>query len=292
MAREHAKIRLDIWADDEWRELDVECQHLYLLLLSHPTLNYVGVADWRPGRIAQLAKGMTADGVRETAGRLRAGGFVLADDDTEEILVRSFVKHDGLLKQPKLAVSMANAFGATASNAIRSVVAFEVQKQRERAPELAAWSVKQVQTVLEARGTPIDGIRHGFTPGFTPDLGPGFTPDLGPGFTPNGGQAQGLPTTTATTTATEASLLSSDEPKKKSMRLPSSWSPTADHVKRAQEAGINLLREAEAFRLHAETHDRHAANWNSAFTTWLKKSKPSPGGSGRKFAANDEWMYR
>lgn len=280
MAREHAKIRLDIWADGEWRDLDVDCQHLYLLLLSHPTLSYVGVADWRPGRIAQMAKGLTAERVRETAGRLQASEFILTDDESEEVLIRSFVKHDGLLKQPKMSVSMANAFGATASNPIREVIAYEVQKLRERDSELAAWRVKQVQTVLDAKASPISAFTLSVTPGFTP------------GVTPNATRPQGLPTSTATSTATEASLPGGDEPKKKSMRLPSKWAPTADHVKRAQEAGINLAREAEAFRLHAETHDRHAANWNAAFTTWLKKAKPSPGGGGRRVPANDEWMYR
>ena len=85
---------------------------------------------------------------------------------------------------------------------------------------------------------------------------------------------------------------SSEAPKKRETRLPADWSPTAEHVKRAHEAGIDLAREAEAFRLHAETHDRHAANWNAAFTTWLKKAKPSQQPAGRKIAANDEWMYR
>lgn len=193
MAREHAKIRLDIWADGEWRELDVECQHLYLLLLSHPTLSYVGVADWRPGRIAQLAKDLTADRVRAAAARLEALRFILTDDESEEVLIRSFVKHDGLLKQPKMAVSMANAFGATASNPIREVIAFEVQKLRERDSDLAAWRVSQVQTVLDAKASPIETFTHGVTPGFTPAV------------TPNPARPQGLPTSTATSTATSTS---------------------------------------------------------------------------------------
>lgn len=66
--------------------------------------------------------------------------------------------------------------------------------------------------------------------------------------------------------------------------LPKSWAPTAEHIKRAKELGVDVVNEAENFRLHAETHDRRAANWNGAFTMWLKKSKPS--------RPNTDWALR
>lgn len=62
--------------------------------------------------------------------------------------------------------------------------------------------------------------------------------------------------------------------KKPELPLPESWAPTAEHVKRARERGVDLVAEVENFRLHAETHDRRAANWNGAFTMWLNRSRP------------------
>lgn len=59
-------------------------------------------------------------------------------------------------------------------------------------------------------------------------------------------------------------------------RLPESWTPNEAHSKRAREKGLDLAREAEVFKLHAETHDRRAKNWNAAFTMWLSKAKPAP----------------
>lgn len=286
MAREHAKIRLDIWADGEWRDLDVECQHLYLLLLSHPTLSYVGVADWRPGRIAQLAKGLTPEGVRETAARLEALRFILTDDESEEVLIRSFVKHDGLLKQPKMAVSMANAFGATASNPIREVIAFEVQKLRERDPELAAWRVKQVQTVLDAKGSPIETFTLPFTPGFTPEV------------TPNATRPQGLRTTTATATATKKS-----ESASRGSRVPDPFVIT-DELREWAKAEAPLV---DIDRKTLEFVDYWAAvpgkggvklDWSRTWKNDMRKkqefaerdrSKVQPS---RRVPANDEWMYR
>lgn len=261
MARDRASIRLDMWADEDWRKLSGEAQRLYMLLLSHPTLSYAGVADWRPGRIAQLSGDTTPADVERAATELEQAAFVLRDETTEEVLIRSFIKHDGLMKQPKLVVSMTTAFAAIASSKIREVVAFEVQKLHDRDKTLK-WEVSQVQTVLAAKGSPIATFTHAFTPGLTP------------GLTPNDGQFQGLRTTTATTTATEASLPAGDE-RIKETRLPKDWAPTANHMELAKSRGVNLVAEADNFRLHAETHDRHAARWNAAFTTWLKKAKPS-----------------
>jgi len=252
-----------MWADEDWRGLSMGAQHLYMLLLSHPTLTYAGVADWRPGRLAAMTEDRTAEQVRGDAHELWEARFIAPDDGTEEVLVRSFVKHDGLLKQPKLAVSMANAYAAVASPMIREVIAYEVQKLHERHPDLSAWGAKQVQTILGAKASRIESFTPRFTPGFTPTV------------TPPVRQSLGEPTTTAT--ATEASLLP-DRTKKPSIRLPKDWVPTSAHYERAKQSGIDITAEVERFKLHAETHDRHAANWNAAFTTWLLKAKPSKGG--------------
>jgi hypothetical protein len=268
VARDRASIRLDMWADQDWREVSEGAQHLYMLLLSHPTLSYAGVADWKPGRIAAMTHGKTVDAVLADAHELRAKWFILTDPESEEVLVRSFIKHDGILKQPKLTVSMTNAYAAVASRVIREVIAFEVQKLHDRQPELNAWNVKQVETLLRAKGSDIRDLPLGLTPPVTPR----FTPAV----TPNADQSQGLPTATATTTATEASLPEGNRGgKRPDIRLPADWVPTSAHYERAKSSGVDIVAEVEAFKLHAATHDRHAANWNAAFTTWLTKAKPS-----------------
>lgn len=63
-----------------------------------------------------------------------------------------------------------------------------------------------------------------------------------------------------------------DPPKKRETRLPKTWVPTQSHHDRANHLGVNIQEQTEKFRLHAETHDRRAANWNAAFTQWLIKS--------------------
>lgn len=195
MARDRASIRVDMWADGDFRRLSVFAQWLYMALLSHPTLSYAGVADWRPGRIAAFSQTAEVVDVEEAADELMRGRFILADTDTEEVLVRSFVKHDGLLKQPKLTVSMCNAFAAVASSSIREVIAFELQKLHDRDPSLNAWKVSQMQTVLWSEASPIE--QH-----LPKGLGEGLPLALPQGLPKPEGLGLGLPTSTATTTAT------------------------------------------------------------------------------------------
>ncbi|WP_104084224.1 hypothetical protein [Cryobacterium sp. Y11] len=290
MARDRANVRVDIWADQDFRDLTGEAQRLYFQLTSHPTLNYAGVAEWRPGRLAAMACDLTAGSIERAGQLLGERFFIVVDEQTEEVLVRSYVKHDGILKQPKLVVSMTNAYAAIASKLIRNVIAFEVQKMRDRDPNMAAWKVTQTETILRAEAKDIREISPGltplFTPELTPELTPAFTPDVTPELTPSSGQAQGLPTLTATTTATGTSFLD-DGAKGNETRIPADWVPSKAHFDRAKERNLNITAEAENFRLHAETHDRRAVRWGAAFTMWLNKATPGPAKSNR-----DAWMQK
>lgn len=82
----------------------------------------------------------------------------------------------------------------------------------------------------------------------------------------------------------EASLLPADGKKKPEIRLPNDWVPTAAHYERSKANGLDIAKQVESFKLHADTHDRHAANWNAAFTTWLSKAKPNTKGGGSDWA--------
>ena len=135
MARNYAQVRVSIWQDDDFRALPVEAQHLYFLLLTSPTLTLAGVTDWRPGRLASLAAGWTAEDVREAAQMLQERRYILADEDTEEVLVRTLVKHDGVLRNPKTAIGMVGAWTATYSQGIRAAVACEVRKMADEVSE-------------------------------------------------------------------------------------------------------------------------------------------------------------
>jgi hypothetical protein len=144
---DHARIGLDIWGDDEWLDLTPEAQHLYFVLKTQPP-SFCGSGDWHPGKIAAKASGWTADAVRSAAQVLVDGLFLLIDVETEEWLLRSWIKHDGLFKVPNMAVSMANARSLLSSRLLRGVVVYEVKKLQVAHPDLTSWARDAVATML------------------------------------------------------------------------------------------------------------------------------------------------
>ena len=77
------------------------------------------------------------------------------------------------------------------------------------------------------------------------------------------------------------------EKKTPERELPPSWQPTEEHAERAKAKGLDVTYQADAFRLHAATHARKAANWNAAFTMWIHKATPTPIA---KTQTQDEWF--
>ena len=280
MARDRANLRIDLWADEDWRKLSMGAQHLYMLILSHSTLNYAGVADWRPGRLAALTTGRTPDDIRRDAQELSDAAFIYTDEMTEEVLVRSFLRHDGVIKHPRLHVSMAKDYAGISSDAIRAYVAFELQKLNAESPDLALWNDARVQTILKA--TPRNLKEEVMAAGIDKPCAMA---------NPLAKDLNSDPKDTATATATEAkaslfAVPAEEEDGTRERPMPKSWAPTASHIERAKQQGIDVISAAEDFKLHAETHGRKCVSWNAAFTTWLKKAKPA---TPTKPAANSPW---
>ncbi|MGW6121470.1 hypothetical protein ACWFRF_20680 [Nocardia sp. NPDC055165] len=149
MAREHARIWLRIWSDDHFRALSPQAQHLYFVLLTSPSLSYAGVCDWRPGRIAANAHGWTAGEVVEAGAELVRTLYVVIDEDSEEALLRSFIRNDDILKNPNVAVSMSIAFGGIASSVLRGVVVHELKRLYADRPESKGWGRDVVTALLD-----------------------------------------------------------------------------------------------------------------------------------------------
>lgn len=146
--RSYAQLNIAIWNDDDFRALTPQAQHLYFLLLSHPTLSYCGVGDWRPARIARMAAGWTAADVQRAGAELVDGLFIVVDEDTEEFLVRTFVKNDPLMRQRNLGVSMARAYSTVASDGIRGVIVHELRRLESTSPGLKSFGADEVRQVL------------------------------------------------------------------------------------------------------------------------------------------------
>lgn len=141
MTREYARVKVGIWADSDFRKLSRAAQGLYFQLVSSPTMSLCGVADWRPNRLAALTEGETPDTVRRATLELIEASYVVVDDETEEILVRSFVRHDGLIKTPNIASAMVKDYAGVASDLLRRVIVHELIRLKADEPEMKGWSV-------------------------------------------------------------------------------------------------------------------------------------------------------
>lgn len=121
MARSHGKILVDIWLDPDFLALTADAQWAYFMLLSQPGLNLVGAIDYRPNRW-RFGNGMTTSDVEARIKALEAAQFVLVDHDTEELLVRSMTRHDGLrTNNSKLMKGLWTAWKSVASMRLRQV---------------------------------------------------------------------------------------------------------------------------------------------------------------------------
>lgn len=137
--REFAHVKVSLWADDDYRALSMPAQWLYEYYLTSPDLNLAGRGDWRPKRIAPLSVTGAVDLIQAAADELEENGYMFFDDDTEEALIRTFVRHDGLLKQPKMGVAVNKALGAIASPKLRRILLDELIRLRNDEPELKGW---------------------------------------------------------------------------------------------------------------------------------------------------------
>jgi hypothetical protein len=128
MPRDHARIQVARWHDDDFKALAPDAQHMYDTILSQPGLSYAGVIDYFPTRLATLAKGNTAKRVSVAIEKLSVARFVVVDEATAELLIRSFVRHDGVLARTNMGKAVARAFGRIMSPALRSAVLDELAR--------------------------------------------------------------------------------------------------------------------------------------------------------------------
>jgi hypothetical protein len=152
MPRSHARILTSIWDDPDFQVLSVPAQRLYLLLLSQDSLNNAGRILLTVRRWSNGCKATTPADIRKSLAELDAHRFVVVDEDTEEVLVRSFIRNDGILKQPQMMKNALREALAVNSPRLRAVLAAELRKLHR---EDAALTAEQID------------------PGWEPDPGPG-----------------------------------------------------------------------------------------------------------------------
>lgn len=189
MARTFAQISVSIWGDDDYMDLSLPAQWLYEYLISQPELSYCGVTDWRPKRITPKAKGLTVELIESAAVELVEGLYIITDDDTEEVLVRSFMRNDGLLKQKNMGVAVAKAHASVSSRTLRGIVVHELHRLKQENPSWTSWD--GLKDVLPKQAINPSELLSG-NPSGNPSINPFTNPSEPPTDDPFGGDAESL----------------------------------------------------------------------------------------------------
>lgn len=125
MAARHTRLSRAIWDDPDFAPLTAPAKLLYLHLISSPKISLIGALDHTPGRWAR-ATSLTREQVDQALAELEDARFVLVDLDSEEIAVRSFVRHDVQVTNPKMAKAVWSAWSQMGSASHRVAILDEI----------------------------------------------------------------------------------------------------------------------------------------------------------------------
>jgi hypothetical protein len=123
MARTYGRIKTSIWDDDDFRQLSEAAQRLYLLLISQPDLSMCGGLTYAPRRWASFSDESGVADIGRAFQELEQGRFILFDPDTEEVVVRTFLRHNDFLSNRNTLLGAARALASLHSKALVAAVA-------------------------------------------------------------------------------------------------------------------------------------------------------------------------
>jgi hypothetical protein len=192
MARGHGRILASIWDDDDFLALDEREQRMYLFLISQPNLNHAGLLDLTLRRWSRKARGLNSAEVEKLLQALEAARFIVVDDDTEELLIRSFIRNDGVWRMPKVMGAMVSGALEISSRRLRRALLAEVDRipVDELSDEPGARGLSIRQQVSEH----IETLRKAFRESDpTPSGGGSRTPSGTPSGTPSDTPGEGGP---------------------------------------------------------------------------------------------------
>lgn len=288
---EYGKVFKRAWGDRDFKTLTATEQLLYVKLISQSDISLAGVLTLAPVRWATQTAGMDVEDVSRDLAGLARRNYVLIDADTQEVLVRSYVRNDLGWKSPRTMIGIANAIGRILSPSLRVAIARELGRLDTDAlsstiNEKTGRSTREVvesiigdvlaDTPSDALpDTPSDGVSD--TPSDTPSDGVSAVRTLNDNCN-NSGSGSGSGKNNICPTVADAPAepikLDPDAPapqsrKKPATPLPVGWTPSNTNVTYADEHDIDWQHEAAQFQAHHLARDSRFVNWDQAFRTWL-----------------------
>lgn len=132
MAREYAKAWFSMFTDEHFTTQPRLDKLLYITLLAQPSMNYAGVLPLnfkRWGRAVREGVEVCSERMLKAALiRLERNDYVFTDDDTGEVLVRSFIRRDQVDRQPNVLLSALRFAAAIESPKLSQILLSELMR--------------------------------------------------------------------------------------------------------------------------------------------------------------------
>ena len=294
---DYGKLMARIWSDKDFTALDAREQQVFMLLLSYPTRNYAGVLPLTLRRWSNATADATPDTVKQALNRLAETHFVVVDWDTEEVLVRSFIRNDEVYRQPNLMKSCIKDVLRVESQFLKSAMATELLRLPDHKNDEYTKAI--AKSLVE---TPSEGFQEG------------FREPIAEGCVVGGKDSSNQPPSPSTNTdnpptvvgAAELALI---EPakvpakatgrRKPRIAITEDWRPSQDEVARSKERYgevVDLAKELRKFVSFHLAKDNRMADWDQAWRTWCEKFDEygTAGPGGRRLQGADkkasEWQ--
>lgn len=126
MARTYGAIYVSIWRDPDFLALNCYEQRLYMYLCTQAKLTRAGLLEYSPRRWAGAASDLTVDMVEALTESLHRSRYLVFDETTNEVLVRSYVRNSESWKQPKLMAAVVSAAPEIESPLLRRALLAEL----------------------------------------------------------------------------------------------------------------------------------------------------------------------
>ncbi len=177
MSGAYAKLYRHIWGDPDFKALNAEEQLLYIKLFSQPDVSMAGVLTVATTRWATQTAGQTVERIEECLATLQDRGYVVVDHDTQEVLLRSYIRNDGGWVSNKTLTGVTNAVRRVLSPTLRSVISEELLRldlglvrdkplQNGTVPrDVAEREIGYLVTENPPQDTPSEGVSDGVSDG-------------------------------------------------------------------------------------------------------------------------------
>ena len=276
---EYGKIFKRVWGDADFKALTCQQQLLYLKLVSQTDISLAGVLTLATIRWAGQTAGVTDKDIARTLAELEAARFIVCDRETQEVLVRSYVRNDLGWRSSKTMKAVKAAVGRILSPRLRGVISAELLKvdtsglsdRKSETYELSPREyIDSVIRDLVDENPPVD------TPCDTPSDTPCDTPSDTPCDTPSDGVSRSGPLTHALANANaNANAPARERTTTRAHQLPDDWQPKPETVAAMSAAmpGVDFRLEHAKFRDHYKSSGKAMKDWDATWRNWMRRVK-------------------